>query len=46
MNYLQKKKLAFMSIVNRVRRGTVIITADTTIQPSNVEITYYSNVKE
>lgn len=27
-------------------KGTSIISADTTIQPSNVEITYYSNVKE
>lgn len=27
-------------------KGTTIITADTTIQPSNVEIEYYSNVKE
>ena len=27
-------------------KGTSIISADTTVQPSNVEITYYSNVKE
>ena len=27
-------------------KGTSIISTDTTIQPSNVEITYYSNVKE
>lgn len=27
-------------------KGTSIISADTTIQPSNAEITYYSNVKE
>lgn len=27
-------------------KGTTIITADTTIQPRNVEIEYYSNVKE
>ena len=27
-------------------KGTSILTADTTIQPSNAEITYYSNVKE
>lgn len=27
-------------------KGTSIISADTTIQPSNVEIEYYSNVKE
>lgn len=27
-------------------KGTNIISADTTIQPSNAEVTYYSNVKE
>ena len=27
-------------------KGTSIITADTTIQPSNAEITYYSTAKE
>lgn len=27
-------------------KGTSIISADTTVQPSNAEITYYSNVKE
>ena len=27
-------------------KGTSIITADSSIQPSNAEITYYSNVKE
>lgn len=27
-------------------KGTSIITADTTVQPSNAEIEYYSNVKE
>ena len=27
-------------------KGTTIVSADTTIQPSNVEIEYYSNIKE